>query len=375
MNLVHVVPHLDEEAAGPTQSVMRLCESLAALGHQVDIRTMAAGRQPAGAHLRVLPEWKYPPRFGFSPRLLPALRQAAKRADIIHNHSLWSYPNMAAGLACGYNSLLVTSPRGTLAPAARSRSVLRKRVFFPLQKHAITRAACLHATSQMEVQDIRSMGLRHPVILLPNGIDVPERDSVVRNEDAPRRLLFLGRIHPIKGLELLLEAWSTLESAHPMWELMIAGKGDPGYVGALRARASSLRLARCHFHGPIYAEAKDAMFHSSELFVLPTHTENFGMAIAEALARAVPVLTTKGAPWAGLESTRSGWWIDRTLDSLVESLGAAMHKSPQELSGMGHNGYKWMKRDFEWPVIASSMAEVYSWLRDGGPVPACVQLD
>lgn len=375
MKLMHVVPHLDQEAAGPTQSVMRLCESLAALGHDVDIHTMAAGRTPGGARLRVLSEWRFPPRFGFSPHLLPQLKREAKKADILHNHSLWSFPNMAAGLACGKSTALVTSPRGTLAPAARARSRWRKRVFGPLQRPAIKCAACLHATSQMELLDIREMGLRHPVILLPNGIDVPEITPITSAVGGRRRLLFLGRLHPIKGLELLLDAWAALQHRHTEWELVIAGRGDPDYIATLKQRASSLQLARCEFHGPVYADAKDAMFYSSELFVLPTHTENFGMAVAEAQARAIPVITTKGAPWAGLESNGSGWWIDRDLEALEASLDEAMRKPSTELAHMGRNGREWMIRDFEWSAIALSMINAYRWLREGGDVPACIHMD
>lgn len=375
MKLMHVVPHLDQEAAGPTQSVMRLCESLALLGHDVDIHTMAAGRTPRGARLRVHSEWSFPPRFGFSPRLLPQLRHEVKYADILHNHSLWSFPNMAAGFASGRGAALVTSPRGTLAPAARSRSHWRKRMFGLLQRPAIERAACLHATSQMELHDIREMGLRHPVILLPNGIDVPSIAWEAPVAERRRRILFLGRLHPIKGLELLLEVWAALQHRHTEWELVIAGRGDPDYIVTLKQQASSLQLARCEFHGPVYADAKDAMFHSSELFVLPTHTENFGMVVAEAQARAIPVITTKGAPWAGLELNGSGWWVERNLEALEAALDEAMRKSPAELARMGQNGREWMIRDFEWSAIAQTMINAYQWIREGGSVPACIHLD
>jgi len=375
MNIMHVVPHLDQEAAGPTQSVMRLCESLAALGHDVNIHTMAAGRSPEGARIHVHPEWRLPPRFGFSPALLPILRREAQKAAILHNHSLWSFPNMAAGLASCSRTILVTSPRGTLAPAARARSRWRKRVFGPLQWPAIKRAACLHATSQMELQDIREMGLRHPVILLPNGIDIPSSTPKLTPADGKRRLLFLGRLHPIKGLELLLDAWAALQHSHAEWELVIVGRGAPDYIASLKRRAAALQLARCEFLDPVYAEAKDAMFRASELFVLPTQTENFGMAVAEAQARAIPVVTTKGAPWKGLESNDSGWWIERKLESLVACLSLAMRKSPAELAAMGQNGREWMRRDFEWDAIARSMVDAYQWLRDGGDAPACIHVD
>ena len=374
MKLLHVVSHLDEEAAGPTQSVMRLCESLAVAGNDVDLHTMAGGRQPQGVHLHVHREWRLPPRFGFSPRLWSILAQAAKDSDIVHNHSLWSFPNMAAGMACPPDKILVTSPRGTLAPAARQRSRWRKWIFTPLQRSAIERATCLHATSAMELQDIRAAGLHQPVIVLPNGIDVPPFEPVVDRLDE-RRLLFLGRIHPIKGLEMLLEAWRVLQSRHPDWELMIAGKGDEVYVATLKAMAADLHLARVEFRGATYGDAKHRLFRSAEIFVLPTHTENFGMAVAEALARGIPVLTTRGAPWEGLATSRSGWWIERDLDLMIATLDTAMQKSSDELSLMGRNGREWMIRDFGWPSIAAAMTASYRWLLLGGEMPTCVYLD
>jgi len=375
MRLVHVVPHLDEEAAGPTQSVMRLSESIAALGHCVELHTMAAGRSPIGVKLSVHKEWRLPPRFGFSPSLLSELKEAAKRADVLHNHSLWSYPNMAAGFASGGAARLVTSPRGTLAPAARQRSRLRKMFFGPIQQSAIIKAACLHATSEMELRDIRDCGLRQPIILLPNGIDVPPLHEYARPTSGRRRLLFLGRIHPIKGIEMLLHAWQALQVQHPDWELVIAGKGDAEYVTSLRQMGERLDLLRVTFHGAIYGDAKSALFSSSEIFVLPTHTENFGMAVAEALSLAVPVITTRGAPWSGLESTESGWWIERDLEALVDCLDAAMQRTPTQLERMGLNGRTWMIRDFGWPAIAAAMVDSYRWLTTGGEKPACIHLD
>jgi glycosyltransferase involved in cell wall biosynthesis len=225
------------------------------------------------------------------------------------------------------------------------------------------------------LQDIRDAGLRQPVVLLPNGIDVPPLQRSAGAVDGRRRLLFLGRVHPIKGIELLLEAWAVLQARHPDWELLIAGKGDSEYVDGLQAMAQRLGLARLAFHGAVYGEPKHALFRSAELFVLPTHTENFGMAVAEALARGLPVITTRGAPWSGLACTGSGWWIERTLDALVAALDAAMSTEQQALAAMGGRGRDWMLRDFAWPAIAESMAASYRWLLSGGPRPACMHTE
>lgn len=378
MKLVHVMSHMDDEAAGPTQSVSRLCESLAAEGQETDLHTMAIARAPLGVNVMAHEQWRPLGRFGFSPELLRSLSSASRSCDILHNHSLWSFPSMATGLITGKTSAkLVTSPRGTLAPAALSRSRLKKFIFKPLQWPAITRAALLHATSDMEHADSRNNGFTNPIAIIPNGIDIPDmaRDDVNEpSRRAPRRLLFLGRLHPIKGIELLLHAWRELQDERRDWELVIAGKGDDAYVASLQALAARLELQRVEFAGPVYGEAKRRLYLSSQLFVLPTFTENFGMAIAEAQAHAVPVVTTWGAPWSGLISHRSGWWVERTPTEVTAALDEAMRLEADTLAHMGMRGRVWMAADFDWGVVARQMLSVYRWLLEGGEAPACVRL-
>ena len=379
MNLVHVIPHMDEEAAGPTQSVVRLCEALALQGESVHLHTMAAKTAPTGVGLTVHREWKALGRFGFSLELVRSLASVSGSCDVLHNHSLWSFPNMAAGIAVGdRKARLVTSPRGTLAPAARARSRMKKRIFRPLQWPAIARAQLLHATSEMEYADIREYGLRHPVAVIPNGIDIPDLpvDPLLNLPgDGRRRLLFLGRLHPIKGIELLLEAWQALQDSHPDWGLTIAGKGDETYVASLQALAARLKLKRVEFAGPVYGDAKTRLYLASHLFVLPTFTENFGMAIAEAQAHALPVITTKGAPWSGLASHQSGWWVERAHADIVTALDEAMNLHPVALAQMGQRGRQWMISDFDWASVALQMAAAYRWVVDGGAAPACLRVE
>jgi glycosyltransferase involved in cell wall biosynthesis len=374
---MHVVPHMDDEASGPSQSVLRLCEELANLGDATSLHTVAIARPPIGVELFIHDEWVLPRRFGFSLKLLPALAKAARQADIVHNHSLWSFPNMAAGIVCsGSAARLITSPRGTLANPSRARSGLKKKLFKPLQWPAVTQAACLHATSKMELSDIREIGLRQPVAVVPNGIDIPLlNDGEIDDTQAHRRrLLFLGRLHPIKGVEFLLKAWRRLQSKNSDWELVIAGKGESAYVDSLRGLAASLRLDRIEFVGPVFQEEKRRLYRSSELFVLPTHTENFGMAIAEAQAHSIPVVTTQGAPWAGLLSHGSGWWIEQTVDSIEAALCEAMQFDQEQLREMGMRGREWMINDFAWPSIARQMKAVYRWVCEGGEKPAWIDV-
>ena len=378
MKLVHVMSHMDEEGTGPTLSVSRLCEALAAEGHETDLHTMAIARAPLGVGVTVHEQWRPLGRFGFSLELLRSLASVSRSCDILHNHSLWSFPSMATGLVTGKGTAkLVTSPRGTLASAALARSRMKKFIFKPLQWPTITRAALLHATSDMEHADIRNNGLSNPVAIIPNGIDIPDmgRDDVDEpSRRAPRRLLFLGRLHPIKGIEFLLQAWRELQDGHRDWDLVIAGRGDDAYVASLEALAAKLELRRVKFIGPVFGEAKRRLYLSSQLFVLPTATENFGMSIAEAQAHGVPVVTTWGAPWSGLGSHGSGWWVVQTAVEITAALDGAMRLEPDVLGQRGLRGRQWMISDFDWLSVAQQMLSAYRWLLEGGEVPACVRL-
>jgi glycosyltransferase involved in cell wall biosynthesis len=281
--------------------------------------------------------------------------------DVVHNHSLWQMANISAGLAVpGHGALLVTSPRGTLSAWALARSAGRKRLMRPLQWPALTRAGLLHATSDEELADIRRLGLRAPVAVIANGIDMP--DAAPAGPGGPlRTLLFLGRLHPVKGIDRLLAAWGRLAPRHPDWELRLVGPGEPDHLAAATRQAAP--LPRVTLAGPVYGAAKSEAYRAASLFVLPSHSENFGVAVAEALAHGVPALVGRGAPWSGLVSERAGWWVDNDVETLVEALDAAMSLPAGELSAMGARGRTWMARDFGWDGIAERMIAAYRFAR------------
>ncbi|MCC6739663.1 MAG: glycosyltransferase [Planctomycetia bacterium] len=375
MKLVHVVPHVDEEASGPAYSVPRLCQALAACGHEVELLCLAARAKIPGVKVTVLPQWRAFGRFAMSPALARELGRRAREADVAHNHSLWAMPNVAAGwVVPGRRAKLVTSPRGTLAPWALERSKWLKRGMWLVQKRALSRADLLHATSEQEFEGIRGAGLRVPVAIVPNGVDIPEGEAPPPPGDA-RTLLFLGRIHPVKGLDRLLDAWSRLEPGFPAWRLRVAGPGEAEHEREVRDRAARLGLKRVEFPGPVYGAGKSRAFRESDLFVLPSHTENFGQVVAEALAHGLPAVVSRGAPWKGLATEGCGWWVENTPESLARALGEAMTLGREELGERGRRGRDWMRREHAWDVIGRRMSEAYRWLTAGGGIPAFVRVD
>jgi glycosyltransferase involved in cell wall biosynthesis len=190
-----------------------------------------------------------------------------------------------------------------------------------------------------------------------------------------RVVLSLGRIHPKKGLGRLVHAWSKVEAGYPGWRLKIAGPPELGHDNELRALAVSLGLTRISIEGPIYGEARTAAYQDADVFALPTLNENFGLTVAEALAAGTPVISTKGAPWRGLEAEGCGWWVEQGVEPVAAALAQAMAFPREGLKAMGVRGRAWMARDFSWDRVARDMLDVYRWLVEGGKPPPSIRLD
>jgi glycosyltransferase involved in cell wall biosynthesis len=390
MRIAQVIARVDDPAAGPSYAVPRLCAALADIGQQPRLHAVEDPRVPVEARHPLQP-WgplRAPPGH---PRALvasSALRRQLRAAvlagevDIVHNHGLWLLPNLYAGLASRVSAgarppPLVVSPRGALAAWALQRSRWRKRVSWLLwQRRMLQSAACFHATSEGEADDIRRLGFRQPICVVPNGIDLPHADAAPA-EDAhgKRTLLYLGRLHPAKGIDRLLQAWQREMHRHPDWHLRIAGPDNDGHEAALRTLAASLGLVRVQFSGPAYGDERLRAYRDCALFVLPSHGENFGLTVAEALAAGRPAIAATGTPWAGLATHGAGWWVDNGVEPLADALHVAMATPDDARARMGAAGRAWVEHEFAWMAVARRMAAVYRWLLQGGDAPAHVRCD
>ena len=375
---VHIIPNTPREASGYTASIYGLCQALIEAGHPTRLAVLEPLRPGFNKEcVEAFPCSFGLKRFGVSPQMKRWLREKmlSGHDGIVHAHSLWRMANIYPVKAAKDTQVkFVVSPRGTLSPAALEYSALAKKAFWHLfQKSALRDATAFHATSEREYEDIRKSGYRQPVAIIPNGIDVPE--LIARAPKQLKRLLFLGRIHPIKGINNLLRAWREVQDHHKDWQLVIAGPDTAGYLSELRKLADDLALARCEFSGPLYGADKTEAYRQADLFVLPTHSENFGMTVAESLAAETPVIVTKGAPWEALRQKEAGWWIDIGAEPLVAALEQALDLPSSVLKKKGHHGRDWMIRDFSWQAVADNMGSFYNWLARGGDVPPFVRVD
>lgn len=380
IEIIHIVASIANEASGPSYSVPALCQALANQGREVTL--MSVGRSERrlvnNCSIRTFSQdyCRVPilRKLMFSRELRLELQKRTKQRAILHVHGLWLMPNIYPGaIARARGVPLIFAPRGMLGPEALQFSQHRKQIMWHLlQKRAVSAAACLHATSEQEYEEIRQYGLRQPVAVVPNGIDVPVA-LARRGTRGMRTVLYLGRIHPKKGLDRLVAAWQQIEPLRPDWTLRIVGPDENRYRDRLKQQALSLGLRRIVFADPLFGDLKREAYQAAEIVVLPTLNENFGMTVAEALAHGTPVICTKGAPWEGLETNACGWWIDQGVASLSNALNRATSIPSDELIAMGNRGRDWMARDFSWTAIASKMAAVYSWLSANTSIPTWVR--
>ena len=376
-----IVPAIAAESSGPSYSVPGLCRGLSENHVDVTMHVLSPVPKLAGDY-RVCsyPRNSFPhPRFGRSPEMLEGLYEAATLSDVIHNNSLWMFPNVYADWAVKRMRKsdwvkvpkMVTAPRGTLAQWSLEHSKWRKKLFgWYAQNAAVAHTDMFHATSEKEYEEIREAGYKQPVAIVPIGMDLPSVERIER--EGKRRVAFFGRLHKVKAVDNLILAWSRLMQGDnglmSDWELLIAGP-DCGVKADLERVVREEKLGNVRFVGEINGTDKYKFLASADIYVLPSLTENFGITLAEALACGTPCIASQGTPWAGLEKEGAGRWIPIGVDPLAAALKEMMAMSDEERRIMGVNGKTWIERDFSWQGIGSKMKKAYEWLLGRGEKP------
>ncbi len=323
---------------------------------------------------------------GFSPTLARKIQSEASRSTLIHNHGLWMFPNLyAAQAATKCRIPLVISPRGMLEQWSLSKSSFKKRIVLSLfQSRMLREAKAFHATSRQEYESIRSQGLEQPVALIPNGVyseefsTPPSRDvlEALSPECSGKKILgFLSRIDEKKGLDILLKAFAESQCSEK-WQLLIAGPDLRAYQAELEKLVTTLQLeSSVSFLGMLEGEKRLALLAHSDCFVLPSHSENFGIVVAEALASGTPVAASAELPWEMLASEDCGFCVNNSVQGWREFLRELDEIPMKELSEKGVRGKKVVERDFSWKQIGESMRLFYRFLLDDSSCPEFVYCD
>ncbi|MFN3190769.1 MAG: glycosyltransferase [Aureliella sp.] len=297
--------------------------------------------------------------------------------DLIHDHGIWTRHNRSvAAAAKRTGKKRVVSPRGMLEPWAIRHRIWKKRAaWWAYQRKDLTCASALHATSMQEAKQLRRLGLKLPIIVLPNLIEVPEGLDRSSRSKREKTAVFLGRIHPKKGLLELVSAWQRVNPEG--WKFRIIGPDEDGHLDELKSAVADAGLSNSWtFLPPIYDSKRWQELIDAQLMILPTHSENFGQVVAESLAVGTPVLTTTGTPWSDLPTKGCGWYVKPTPDGLAVALKEAMQSSEEELGKMGDRGSDYIKSKFSRHAVGIQMMQAYFFCLDNSlPPPECLIFD
>ncbi len=371
MRLCHIVPSLAERHGGPSKSVRALANHAVDAGATVEL--LATGVRgdsvtPAPddrAKIRlfrcVTPQW-----LTCSPTLRDYLVEVP--ADLIHHHSLWLLTlRYATEASRRHRAPLVISPRGMMNAWAWRHRRWRKRLAEKLiHPGALQHAAGWHATSAEEASDIHALGFRQPVCVAPNGVDLPDAAKLAAARETWLELcpaarsrpvvLFYSRLHHKKRVRELIDAWLSIPRGD--WLLLIVGTAEEYTAEKLAAEVADLGHSENIrvFDGA----GRPAPYAIASLFVLPSHSENFGLVIAEALAAGVPAVVTDTTPWSDLTPNHAGWCVP--WQEFTPTLAQALLTPPAELKAMGQSGRQWVANEYSWSRAASLLHSFYRHL-------------
>lgn len=353
MRVLHIIGGISRSSGGPSRSVQGLVAGLNHVGIDAWLMTIIYGEEPWVEGVS---------HFINGQPIENALNEV--NPDIVHLHGLWSFAlHTSASICRRWNIPYVIAPRGMLETwSLRQKWIKKKIAWWMFQCRDLRCAAALHATADSEADQFRRLGFRNPVIVSPNGVNTPEYGVATKHKNDTKRVLFVSRMHPKKGVLELVEAWGKVNPAGWECDLVYTVNGDfeRNYESKVKVKVKELGLEdQFVFIGALDDERKWKAYEVADLFVLPTYSENFGIVVAEALYAGVPVITTRGTPWEELEARKCGFWIDIGVGPLAVALRKSMILSDDERRDMGARGRKLIKEKYIWDAVVQRMVKGY----------------
>ena len=381
-SVIHFVPGLAPELGGISSTVPRLISALSA-AQRFRVRLVSFAREDigdrAGAGNVETGFLRWPAWHTVERILRPSAADTILNdAALVHIHGLWT-PLTALILwrARKRGIPYVVSAHGMLDRWALNHKHARKKLYSAVaERRNLLGAACLHALTRTEAEDYRRFGVQAPTVVIPNGVDTPSKvDARVFTGRFPQLLgkrvvLFLGRIHPKKGLDLLLEAWGGLHARHSDAHLVIAGPDAGQILPHLQEMVKQNSLgASVTFAGMLTGDVKWSALAHAHVFVLPSRSEGFSAAVLEALSCGTPVAITHPCNFPAVSQSGAGWVTDPEAQNIQTVLDTALRLAPDEHVQMRLAAVA-LAKSFSWSVIGGQFAGFYDWIL-GGPRPDC----
>lgn len=397
MNVAYLTGSVSRLGGGLFESMRFTSQALQSCG--VDVSVIGLRDQFTDDDLK---QWKpltpqavqtQPPQsFGYASGLSKIVRQTAP--DLVHVQGIWMYPSLLNfQLSKRFSWPYLISPHGMLDPWALANSRWKKRfVTWLFEKQHLKRATCLHALCDSERSSMRKFGLTNPICVIPNGVELDDRQingepvwsNVIPSDK--KVMLFLGRLHPKKGLSELIHAWADIKQRSPRiiedWALAIAGWDQSGHMQYLQQLINEHQLNQHVFLvGPVFGDAKLIALRSAKAFILPSRSEGLPMAVLEAWAQHLPVAMTaecnlpEGFDTLAAAELKHLSTAERPRDSAkINGLEQFLTMSDSALTEMGTRGRRLVEDRFTWAIVARQLQQTYDWALNGGPVPATVEM-
>ena len=369
MKIIHYITSIDRSSGGVGSYMQLLASELGKLV-ELHIVTHQSSNELEidSSHIHYVDRWRHPLKI--KKQWLGLLYEI--KPDIVHVNCCWQpESSIVQRLSDNRGFKTVYTPHGMLEPWIMQRHYWTRKVpaLLLYQKSAITHSNVLHATADSECENLLNLGYNRNIAVIPNGIDV-KNIQMKSNWQKTKTILFLSRIHVKKGVEFLIEAISKLRKEFVGYRVLIAGEGENNYIEQLNSLIKKQGLENIvSLIGGVYGEHKWKLFQQADVFVLPTHSENFGIVVAEALASGTPVITTTGTPWHELQTSNCGWWTKIGTEPLTEALSDFLNCSPAKLEEMGRNGRRLVEERYSVEAIAQQMKALYEWILRQGDKP------
>ncbi len=392
MKPVFVVGGLYSESSGVTMIMRDLAAALGRAGAPVTVAAAECrDRESIGEIFESPSQWisakgLWLGGLSWSPALKRLLKDAIATADVVHNHSLWMLPNSyGSRMARDAHKPVVITAHGTLEPWALNHSRWKKRIVgLAFQDRDLRQADCIQVNSASESESVRRYGLRCPIAVIPNGVNIEDDISAdamdqfrsafptLRNK---RLVLFMARLHKKKGLDHLLTGWRRVSAEFRDWHLVIAGP-DRGYEKPARTLTRELEIGdSVTFTGNLHGMMKRAALAAADVFALPSFSEGFSMGVLEALAAAVPVLLTPGCHFPEAAACGAAREVEPNADDTTRGLRELMRLTDGERASMGAKGRELVERHYTWDRVAEQTLSMYGWLTQGGTPPDFVRMN
>lgn len=363
MKILHYIPSIDRSSGGVGAYMQLLARELGKLV-ELHILTHASENElvieNADVHY-MTSNWM---PWGSAKLEFTSILEDIK-PSVFHTNSCWLPLSAKTAMWAkkrGYK--VVYTPHGMLEPWVIKKNYWKKKLpaLLLFQKRALVISDILVATAKSEKDNLIKLGYNKKIYVLPNSVEV-DKIELKQDWSIKRKIFFIALLRPNKGADLLIRAVERLKDVMKEYKVIIAGKGNEEYERELRLLVNQSGVEEIiELPGSIFGEEKWQLYRESDVFVLPTLNENFGIVIAESLSSGTPVITTKGAPWPELETEECGWWIDRDVDSLVQALKSFLCKTPEELKDMGLRGRKLVEEKYSSEKVAKQFLAMYERL-------------